>query len=202
MHIDAINNNFNTNSNNLHFGRLIKDKSVRPIIKSMSESDRLEFKQIEKRFAKSKFWDVKISGIGDKFKEFKFKFIDKKNKNNVITEGIHPYNQKDNTIKCYSIIYGPENAASSNLETLQLKSEKRAKELFDQHHQNNLYTRNLGYNVTPLESLKMKEIELRMLEESSQITQGKHKVSKVDTNVHTKSTTGNNFSIDEKIVIS
>lgn len=202
MQVNAINNSYSTNNNKPNFGILIKDKTALPIIKSMSEGDKLELKRIEKRIAKTKFWDLKISGIGDKFKEFKFQFIDKKNKNNVITDGIHPYDQNGNTINCYSIVYGPENAASSNLETLQLKSEKRAKELFDQHHQNNLYTRNLGYNVTPLESLKMKEVELRMLEESSAITHGKHKVSKVDTNVHTKSTTGNNFSIDEKIVIN
>ena len=195
MHIDATNSNYNTNNNKPNFGRLIKDKTVLPIIKSMSEGDKLEFKQIEERLSKTKFWDVKISGIGDMFKEFKFQFIDKKNKKNVITDGIYPYAQNDNTIRCYSIVYGPENTASSNLETLQFKSEKRAKELFEQHHQNYLYIRNRGYNITPLDHLRMKEVELNMLEESSVIAQGKHKISTVDTGFHTKSTTGNDFSL-------
>lgn len=199
MNVNAIHNNYNTNNKNPNFGKLIKDKSVLPIIKSMSESDRLELKQIEKRFAKTKFWDVKIFSMGDKFKEFKFKFIDKKNKNNVITDGIYPYSQKDNTIKCYSIIYGPENTSSSNVETLKFKSEERAKELFEQYHQNTLYTRNRGYNITPVESLKMKEVELDMLEESSKINHGESHSSKLDTEIHTKPFIGNNLKLEKNL---
>lgn len=135
MHINAISGNDKFKKyNNTTFNGLIKEQSALPIIESMSDVDKLELKQIEKRLAKTKFWDMKISSIGNAFKEFKFKFINKKNGNNVITDGIYPYNRNGKTISFYSIIYGPENTSLSTVETLRFKSEKRAEELYDKYH--------------------------------------------------------------------
>ena len=81
MHINAINNSYNNgcqNNKNQNFGRLIKDKSFLPILNKMSETDKIEFKKIEKKLSKTKFWDMKISAIGNKFDELKFHFINKK----------------------------------------------------------------------------------------------------------------------------
>ena len=195
MHINAVGNTYNTNNNHSpNFQKLIKDKTALPIIKSMSKSDKLEFRKFEKRLAKTKFWDLKISGIGDKFKEFKFKFINKKDKNNVITDGIYPYSRDKNAIRYYSIVYGPENTPSNNVEKLSFKSEKRAEELYDKYNQNTLYTRNRGYNITPLESLKMKEVELRMLEEAAENKTGHQDIIHVSTELKTKYNVGNDLS--------
>lgn len=195
MRIIAINSNYNANKkyNNLNFNGLIKDKSALPIINSLSDKDMAEFKKIEKRLSKAKFWDLKISSIGNQFKEFKFKFINKKKRDSVITDGIYPYYQKGKTIGFYSIIYGPENTSLNTVETLNFRSQKRAKELYDAYHQNVLYTRNREYNITPIESLKMKEIELRMLEEASETTYGKRNITEVNTEFKTKKTTGNDL---------
>lgn len=194
MRINAINNNYNANMyRNISFNGLIKDQAALQIIKNMSKEDRLELRKIEKRLSKTKFWDMKISSIGNEFKEFKFNFINKKNHNSVVTDGIYPYDQIGKTIKFYSIIYGPENTLLNNVETLRFKSEKRAAELYDKYHQNVLYARNRSYNITPIESLKMKEVELKMLEESSKITHGKRNVTQVNTEFKTKQTTGNDL---------
>ena len=72
-------------------------------------------------------------------------------------------------------------------------TEKRAEELYDKYHQNVLYVRNRGYNISPIESLKMKEVELRMLEESSRTTNCKRKITQVNTEYQTKPTTGNDL---------
>lgn len=196
MHINAVSNTYNTNNKNHspNFQKLIKDKTALPIIKSMSKSEKLEFNKLEKRLARTKFWDLKISGIGDKFKEFKFKFINKKDKNNVITDGIYPYSRDKNAIRYYSIVYGPENTLSNNVEKLSFKSEKRAEELYDKYNQNTLYTRNRGYNITPLESLKMKEVELRMLEEAAENKTGHQDIIHVSTELKTKNSIGNDLS--------
>ena len=195
MQISAVNNCRITNYkyNTPHFNGLIKDKSALPIIKSMSESDRLEFKQIEKRLSKTKFWDMKISSIGNEFKEFKFKFINKCNKKGVITDGIYPYDQKGKTISFYSIIYGPENTSLNTVETLLFESKNRAAELYNKYQHNVLYLRNRGYNITPLESLKIKEVEICMLEEASKNTNGKRNLTQINTELQTKVTTGNNL---------
>lgn len=195
MRINAINSNYSANYRyNPHFDGLIKDQAALPVIKSLSKSDKLELKKIEKRLAKTKFWDMKISSVGNTFKEFKFKFINKRNTNCIITDGIYPYDCNGNTIKFYSIVYGPENTSFNTIETLCFKSEKRAKKLYDEYQQNILYARNRAYNVTPVESLKMKEIELRMLEEACDNTSGKHKVKHVSTELRTKLTTGNDYN--------
>ena len=194
MRINAVSSNYNaTRWNNTPFNGLIKERSALPIIKSMSDEDKLELKQIEKRLSKTKFWDLKILSIGNEFKEFKFKFINKKNHNSVITDGIFPYAQQGKTISFYSIVYGPENTSFNNVETLRFKSEKRAEELYDKYQQNALYARNRGYNITPIESLKMKEVELKMLEEASKTTKGKRKITQVNTEYQTKQTTGNDL---------
>lgn len=195
MQINAISNNYSANYkyNNQNFNGLLKDKSALPVIKKMSKSDIVEFKQIEKRLSKTKFWDIKISSIGNSFKEFKFKFINKKSNNSIITDGIYPYDRDGKIIKFYSIIYGPENTSLSNIETLHFESEKRAEKLYDEYLQNSLYARSRGYNITPLESLKMKEVELVMLEEASKTTNGKRKNFQVNTEFRTKTTTGNDL---------
>ena len=193
MRINAISSNYNANKwNNTPFNGLIKERSALPIIKSMSDEDKLELKQIEKRLSKTKFWDMKILSIGNQFKEFKFKFINKKS-GGVITDGIYPYDQKGKTINFYSIIYGPENTSLNNVETLRFKSEKRAEELYDQYQQNALYARNRGYNITPIESLKMKEVEFNMLEEAAQTENGKRHIIQFNTELRTKKTTGNDL---------
>ena len=193
MRINAVSSNYNaTRWNNTPFNGLIKERSALPIIKSMSDEDKLELKQIEKRLSKTKFWDIKVSSIGNEFKEFKYKFINKNN-GGVITDGIFPYAQQGKTISFYSIVYGPENTLLNNVGTLRFKSEKRAEELYEKYQQNALYARNRGYNMTPVESLKMKEVELKMLEEASKTTNGKRNVTQVNTEYQTKSTTGNDL---------
>ena len=192
MRINAIDCNYSANIyNNPRFAALIKDSSALSVINKMSESDKLELKQIEKRIDRTKYWDMKLSSIGDNFKEFKFCFINKKNNNSIITDGIYPYDQKGNVIKFYSIVYGPENTSINTVETLKFKTEKRAEELFDKYQQNALYSRNRGYNITPIESIKMKEVELNMLEEASETTQGKRKIKPIVTKINTKSFVGN-----------
>ena len=194
MHISAIGNNSGANykyKTEPNFKRLIIEKSAMPIIESMSESDKLEFKQIEERLSKTKFWDLNLSSIKNQFNEFKFKFIHKKGKHGTITDGIYPYDRKGNSIKCYSIIYGPENTSFNNVETLEFKSEKRAEELYDTYKQNNQYIENRRYNISPLESLKIKEVELKMLEEANELLTKKPKF--VNTAPSTKSTIGNDL---------
>lgn len=193
MRINAISSNYKTSRfKNTTFNGLIKERSALPVIERMSDKDKTELKKIEKRLSKTKFWDMKISSIGNKFSEFKFKFINK-NSGGIITDGIYPYNHKGKTINFYSIVYGPENTSLNNIETLHFKSEKRAEELYNKYQQNALYTRNVGYNITPLESLKMKELELKMLEEASETTIGKRNITQVNTEFKTKLTTGNDL---------
>lgn len=197
MRINAINCGCNVNykNNTPSFNGLIKDPSAMPIIKNMSNKDKLELKKLERRFAKAKFWDIKISSIGNQFKGFKFSFVNKNKKDSVITDGIYPYDRRGKVINFYSIVYGPENTSFNTIETLSFKSEKRAEELYDKYHQNILYERNRGYNITPLESLKMKEIELRMLEEASETTNGKRNITHAFTEFQTKYTIGNDLSL-------
>lgn len=194
MHISAIsNNNVNSKFNSkLSCKGLIKDPSALPIIQGMLKNDIIEFEQIEQRLSKTKFWDLKISSIGDKFKEFKFHFINKKS-NHVITDGIYPYDKTGKSIKFYSIVYGSENTSLNTLETLIFKTKIRADELYDKYMQNVLYARNRAYNITPLESLKMKEVELDMLEEASELPTENHKVATISTDIQLKSSTGNEF---------
>ena len=195
MHISAIDSNYNTNcpnNKNQNFGRLIKDKSVLPILHNMSETDKIEFKKIEKRLSKTKFWDMKISAIGDKVKDLKFHFINKKHKHGVITDGIYPYRRDDNTISIYSIIYGPENVSQNLVEDLKFSSKKRASEVFEKYSENRNMIINKRYNLTPLEKIKSKEIELKMLEEGYRNI---HKNSKVFKSVdkQTKNFIGNDL---------
>lgn len=195
MQINAIGTNpaadkYKTESN---FKRLIIEKSAMPIIESMSESDKLEFKQIEERLSKTKFWDLNLSSIKNQFNEFKFKFLHKKGKHGMITDGIYPYDIKGNSLKFYSIIYGPENTSLNNVETLNFKTEKRAEELYDLYKQNNQYIANRRYNISPLESLKMKEFELNMLEEASENSGLRSIRQNILTEFNTKETTGNDL---------
>ena len=193
MRINAVNSNYRARNINTqrNFCGLIKDRSALPIIDSMSKSDISEFKKIEKRLSKTKFWDMKISSAGNKFKDFTYQFIDKTNKRGVITGGIYPYDKKDNMIKIYTIVYGPENIYTNAVETLRFQSKKRAAELYEKYVQNAQYAINRGYNLTPIETLKNKEIELKMLEESSQIAEANHKISQIHTETQTKSVVGN-----------
>ena len=190
MHIHAIGNDYNANVN---FRGLIKDKSALPIIKNMSQQDIAEFKKIEKRLSKTKFWDLKLSSIGNKFKEFKFEFRDKQNKHGVITDGIFPYDKKGNTIKVYSIIYGPENTSMNFVETLKYKTEERATELYEKYLENLETISYRHFDITPVESLKSKEIELNMLEEASQNTEGYKALDQLQTEIQTKKFVGNDL---------
>jgi len=192
MRINAIGNNSVVNKYNTpHFTGLIKDKSALSVINRMSDGDKVELRQIEQRIAKTKYWDMKISTLSNKFNELKFRFINKKNNNNIITDGIYPYERQGDTIRFYTIVYGPENTSCNTVETLKFKTEKIAEELFDKYQQNALYSRNRGYNITPIESIKMKEVELNMLEEASETTQGKRKIKPIVTKINTKSFVGN-----------
>ena len=168
MQVYAITPVMNNNSNNKtqSFEKLIKDKSALQVINSMTESDKVEFKNVEKRLKKTKFWDLKIFGIGDKFKEFKFEFIEKSKKHCIITGGIYPYNRSQNTIDVYSIFYGPKNILSNTVEHLKFSSEERAQELYDAYRKNSEFMINCHGSIRPIEALRGKEIELNMLEEA------------------------------------
>ena len=176
-----------------HFKGLIKDRSAVPVIKNMSENDIAELKKIEKRLSRTKFWDMRISRVGNATDELKFEFLDKKNKHGIITDGIYPYDKKDNTIKVYSIIYGPENITRNVIEDLRYKSSSRAEKVYNKYLQNIEMVRLRRYNLTPLESIKSKEIELRMLEEASHFAEGNEKLEYVNTELVTKDSIGNGF---------
>ncbi len=201
MRINATGSNCNVrcqnNTVNPSFRKLIKDKSALPIINNMSQKDILEFHQSEERLSKTKFWDLKISSVGNKFKEFKYHFINKANNHDIITDGIFPYNKRDNTINIYSIIYGPENLQVNSVETLKFKTKRRADELYNTYVEDILYLRNRGYNITPIESLEMKEHELNMLEESLTNLEESHNVVRLDTEIHFKHFTGNDFTYNK-----
>ena len=56
MRINAISCNYNANMcKNTTFNGLIKEQSALPIIKSMSDKDKIELKKIEKRLSKTNF---------------------------------------------------------------------------------------------------------------------------------------------------
>jgi len=198
MHVNAINNyNVNNKYNNTpSFKSLIIDKSASKVIEQLSKEDVFEFQQIEKRLSKTKFWDMKISSIGNKFEELKFYFINKKSPRNVITDGIYPYDNRGKNIRFYTIVYGPENTSFSTVETLKFNSEKRAKDLFDTHKQNIQYISNRQYNLRPIERIKFKETELQMLEESAENAQKNQDQTLIDTNIRTKRTIGNEFEFN------
>ncbi len=181
------------NNKQQNFCALKIDKSALPVIDKMSEEDILEFKQIKKRLAKTKFWDMKISSIGNAFASFNFHFIHKKNKHSVITDGIFPYHQKGDTIDIYTFIYGIENVSRNILEKLKFKSPKRAAEVFDQYNKNIEYARNRAFNISPLESLKNKEFEINMLEEASRTAKISKSAKAVNTEILIKNTIGNDF---------
>lgn len=198
MHVNAINNyNVNNKYNNApSFKSLIIDKSASKVIEQLSKEDVFEFQQIEKRLSKTKFWDMKISSIGNKFEELKFYFINKKSPRNVITDGIYSYDNRGKNIRFYTIVYGPENTSFSTVETLKFNSEKRAKDLFDTHKQNIQYISNRQYNLRPIERIKFKETELQMLEESAENAQKNQDQTLIDTNIRTKRTIGNEFEFN------
>lgn len=183
----------NKNKKQQNFCALKKDFSVLPIINKMSESDILELHNIEKRLSKTKFWDMKISTIGNSFKEFVFQFIDKNNKHGVITDGIYPYQIDGSTIKIYTFIYGPENLSKNLLEELKFKSPQRAAEVYEKYINNMEYVRNRAFNLTPIESIKNKEIELNMLEEASQTAEITKNARTINPEKLTKKTIGNDF---------
>ena len=77
MYISAINNICCANQkySQQHFTGLIKDRSAVPIIKNMSPKDTSELKKIEKKLSKTKFWDMKISSVGNTYEELKLPFL-------------------------------------------------------------------------------------------------------------------------------
>lgn len=196
MHINAINYNYNTNNKynrQQEFKGLIIDRSAIPVINSMSKSDVMEFNKLKRRLSKMKFWDMKLSSIGNQFKEFKFQFIDKRN-NRMITDGIYPYDKQGNTIKIYSIIYGPENISTNMTEGLTYKSDNRARKIYDNYIQNLEIVRLKNFKLTPIESLRCKEIEIKMLEEASHFME-KNKTNYLNTEISTKTNIGNTFKL-------
>lgn len=195
MQIHAIGSCYNDNRANTTppFKSLIKDRSAIPLIETLSKSDTLEFKQIEKRLSKTKFWDMKISTIGEKFKELKFEFIDKKNKHGIITDSIYPYDKENDTIKIYSIIYGPENISKNFTGELKYSSSKRADVVYDKYLQNLETVRLKNFQLSPIESIKSKEIELNMLEEAAHF--GDKNFNCLNTEMNTKSTIGNEYNL-------
>lgn len=195
MHISAINSCDFSNKKTTHqqFKGLIKDKSVMNIIKNMSKRDSYEFRKIEKRLSKTKFWDMKISSIGDKLNGIKFEFIDKKKKHGVITDGIFPYRKEGNAINVYSIVYGSENISQNTVQTLKYKSDSRAAAVYNKYLKNIEEVRRKGFNLTPIESIKSKEIELDMLEEAASFADGNKNAKILDTKTTTKLNVGNDF---------
>ena len=195
MQVNAVNNYYTNNkyNNPPSFKSLIVDRSALNIIKQLSKEDTFEFQKIKKRLSKTKFWDMKISSVRNKFEELKFHFINKKSNNDIITDGIYPYNINGKNIKFYTIIYGPENTSLNAVNTLRFNSEKRAQELFDTHKQNIQYMVNKHYNVLPIEKIKMKEVELQMLEESAQHIYRLNDNRLISTEFRTKMTIGNEF---------
>lgn len=195
MQVNAVNNYYTNNkyNNPPSFKSLIVDRSALNIIKQLSKEDTFEFQKIKKRLSKTKFWDMKISSVRNKFEELKFHFINKKSNNDIITDGIYPYDSEGNNIKIYSIVYGPENTSFNTIETLKFNTEKRAKELYDTHKQNIQYMINRNYNLRPIESIKMKEVELQMLEESAQHIYRLNDNRLISTEFRTKTTIGNEY---------
>jgi hypothetical protein len=193
MRINSICSSFNADykhNTKPKFRGLIKDKTALPIINNLSKEDRIEFRKIEKRLAKTKYWDMKISSLGDKLNEFKFQFINKKN-NSIISDGIYPYNRDGKTIRYYSVVYGPEDTFNNTIESLKFKTEKRAEELYNKYEENIETLANRRCNISPVESIKMKEVELRMLEEAFDSYGKNHHSKTVTTELQTKRNVGN-----------
>lgn len=190
MHVSPINSTY-TMLPKQNFNGLIKDISAIPIIEKMSEGDKSEFEKIEKRLSKTKFWDLKISSIGNLFKDFKFSFIDKRNKQNIISDAIYPYDKDGDTIKFYSIVYGPENTSKNYIESLKFSSKKRVDEVFENYKKSFQMIIDKRFNITPIESLQAKETQLNMLEEASATLEEGHRQIPVITGFATKETVGN-----------
>jgi hypothetical protein len=173
------------------FRSLIVDNSAYRVINHMSQADFLEFYKIKNKLARTKFWDLKISSLKNKMQEFRFHFLDKTKKHGVISDGIYPYHINKNEIRVYSIIYGSENISKNLVETLKFNSAERAEEVYNQYRDNLEYARLRSFNVSPLESLKSKVIELNMLEEASNYTEVTDKLEYLDVAGTEKRTVGN-----------
>ena len=71
MQVNAVSNYYTNNkyNNTPSFKSLIIDQSALNILKQLSKEDTFELQKIKKRLSKTKFWDMKISSIGNKFEE-------------------------------------------------------------------------------------------------------------------------------------
>jgi hypothetical protein len=193
MRINKIENYTPQNNNQPSFGKLIKHYSALKVIAKMSAKDKAEFKEIEQRLSKTKFWDLKILGTGKKIKNFIFEFVNKKD-NSVIKNSIFPYDIKDNIIRFYTIApAGDKYNSMDTVGTLKFKSAQRANAIHEEYATNVAQSSDKHWVLSPLENLKNREIQLNMLEEAS-LNMGN--IETVFTNskmLSTKNTIGNNI---------
>ena len=154
----------------------------------MTQNDILELKEIEKDLDKTKFWDLRIFGVGTKLKNFKFEFINRNNNQLIIHNSIHPYNKKDNTIYAYTVIGNGIN----KIEELKFESAKRADEIFDSYQQSVKIATEKHWLLTPIENLRNRVQQIKMLDEAYQNMQNISNNTKIiDTISHEKHNVGN-----------
>ena len=115
-------------------------------------------------------------------------FIQKKGAKQVIQNGIYPYNVKGNTISVYSINYGIDENAVNTTQNLKYKTKKIASKVYNNYSENQKSCLSKHWQLTPLENLKNRVIQLDMLEESYRYMQGANKKNTINTQAATQNT--------------
>lgn len=194
MHISAINVYCNTNykkdNYQPNFQKLIVDNFALRVVKKMSKEDKVEFQNIKKRLSKTKYWDLSISAAGEKFKNFVFKFINKKDPKASINDTIYPYNLENDTIHIYTIDYKNGNNTQNIVEALKYENAEKAKQIYNDYLENNKISMNKHWILTPLENLISREKQLNMLEEAYKNMGRSERHNVLNTHCQTKDTVG------------
>ena len=194
MQVNAINSSTN---NRTVFRKLIIDKSVAEHIHTMPERDQAELSEITKRLSKTKFWDLKVYSVYNNLKNLSFNFIAKSHNNRIISDSIFPYDKSNKNIQIYSIVYGDENSSKNVIETLKFKTKKRADELYKQYTDSIQYLQSRNFNVSPIELIKNKEIQINMLEEAYKNRKYSTNKKIIDTHITTKTQVGTSLRKDK-----
>jgi hypothetical protein len=189
MYISAI-NKCNPDNKTPYFGRLIKDMSSLNVINGMSKSDIVELGKIEKRLSKSKFWDLKISSLDKEHKDLNFTFIRKGENHGIIANGIHPYKKNADTISIYTLNESSNFDTISSIEDLKFKTIEIADRIYDSYLKSVQFLFKKNWKLSPIESIKNKEIQLHMLEQAYEHMGGSKNQQYLSSFASTKKTVG------------
>lgn len=189
MHINAVKSydcNNHTTKNQPSFRMLKTDYSAGSLIKKLSPSDRLKFDNIRKEVSKTKKWDLHLSATGRKDKKsFIFRFVNKKNQNEVIKNNFYPYKLEDNKIHIYTINSGQyENL--STVDVLTYKTKETAEELYSEHKRLQDEHFKKHWLLSPIENLIDRVNKLNILEKAYEFSDSKTGRKVLDTKAETK----------------